>query len=394
MITILKYPEIVVFANNAAIVEFEVEISEIFEYETFKRNAVIEIFNESDELLGTDILQFVPVLKSTELYNAILQFDISVYLQDKQKASFSENYFTELGIIQANLTNKTYCKIHHTLYDSETGNFEEFDSVTTDIITAVQGGFSKLFQISYADTVLNFFNRFLTWQPEKKILTTENDLLFFLYKETSQNCKIKFNLYFNDDSTQTVYSEVFTLTQYEAYKINSSFLQNNFSTYETLTKKVISYDCSIVTSAGVELISKRTYSINRDYYFNINQLFYKNSLGAFDLIYFKGVSEIENEFETQKGSFNDIAKTFLSKYSENKIVNSGWFSFSFLLPKKAKTYIIELVKSLEIYELLSNRIIPIIIFTNKFTINESDKFLYSIELEYKYASDEVYYSTL
>jgi len=386
MITILKYPEINVFEKHEAIVEIRSDYSY---FRTFHK-IYLRIFNSANVLLGTEIINCKEISNGQgqlgePLNYAIAKFDISAYFKNSEKHFPNYSMFSTTGIVQTNLVKSYYCEVFET-YGID--NIEHLNE-TLAYINVIPGGFSKLFKESYSGSTLEFLNRFLTWQPEKKISLDEFDFLYFYSYNSFNYIQPRIVLYFDDGTSQVLNLDPVSDNEYSIFSINCSFYANNLQNYETTDKKITKYEISILNEQGETIIEKRTFHVNHDYFNNRKKFMYKNSIGGFDLIEFKGVSENSNEISKAAGSFKGIEKTFSSKYSKMQTANSGWLQYSFVDAKRAKTYIIEFIKSTEAFEILDNSIIPITIKSDKIKVHQSDKFIYSVEIEYQHSIIDV-----
>jgi hypothetical protein len=148
------------------------------------------------------------------------------------------------------------------------------------------------------------------------------------------------------------------------------------------------------TASEINLSETRTYYIDRNIYNFGRQFVFMNSLGTFDIIHLKGLSENVNELQRTIGFFQTLNKTSHSEFSENYKVASGFICNQFDDIGAAQRYITELFNSREIYEIVGQRFVSISPASNKVKINKDAEFLYSFIFDYNYSHTDQFYAPL
>jgi len=327
--------------------------------------------------------------------NAVANFDMSDYCkQDKKLRITIFNLLDRLPNFEE-LSSYISFKIFET-YDNDGIQH----NATNFAAWFVHGGFSKIYLENYNKQNKNFYDnfltadkKFLTWAPAKKLTWNQHDFLWWL-PDVTMWVYYKITMYFTDNTNQAIDSaEKYVLGKRLAY-INTSYLANLLDTYETTNKKINYYNVQVFNSDDVAQTEIKTYYIDRNTYNFGRQFIFKNSLGAYDIMHLKGLSEHNNEIQRTIGYFDTKDQVTYSEFSENYKVASGFVVNSFADLSSAQRYITELINSREIYEIVGKEIVPIVCLNDKLNVNKDKEFLYSFTFEYKYAYTDSFFSPL
>jgi len=326
------------------------------------------------------------------------EFDIAEYMKKEQSKMFTFYYNSILNI--HNFIN-TFSVVAYELYNNDGIEHEITPAVSS--FAGIQGGIGTQLLKQFESTEKTFSSffvetpRFLTWmQRDYKITSrTAEERLYFVVFPTI-HLKIKIDLLFDDNSSQTVTVYTKYGVQDQIYEINSSFKTLGIGSYETATKKITKYSVFVTKADDSEYLNdKFTYLIDEKYYNKEVQFFFKNSFGCYDTLVFRGAEEQDNEFKF------DIVQN-IERFRTNIIseeihqINTGWMSNLFKDCKRASQYLKELFLSNDIYTIDENNNIVKIIITNKKqkTVFKDGEYLYSFDIEYLTAEQEKFYSEI
>ena len=336
-------------------------------------------------VIGTEEL---PVIENS------VTFDISDYLKSEQKIDLNIFQLFEKKIQQTQLSSKYYFRI----WETYNNDGIEHNAINGNTYYAFNGGFSTIFLSNYnAEGKTFYFNfiidekKILSWSPNKKLTWNQHEVMFF-YGIINGNGFPRYTLYFSDDTSQVVDMPQSLVKINEYHFVNTSYLANEFSNYETPSKLITHYDIIILSATFVEVTETRTYYLDRNYYNQGRQFIFKNSLAGYDIIHLKGLSENTDEIQRTVGFFqtkNDISFT---EFTETFEAASGFLVNSYKSVEDAQRYIIELFNSHEIYEIVGKEIIPVIQNDKKVLIKRDREFLYSFEFEYEYAYSDRFFA--
>lgn len=312
-------------------------------------------------------------------------FDISNYLQTAETFNFDIFRFQGNDIRETSLSKQFSIE----MYEMRKFGTEEFYNQILEPFWVVQGGFSEAYIANEGKSLLQYAGEFLTRQPEKIINREEYDILYF-FSASDGIVKSKIEVFFNDGSTSTLYSGEYQIVSMKIYEVNSSFFGNSLSSVETAGKQIEKYYFSVADSNNVSISAKRCYKITST---PVNQkhFFFRNSFGCFDVMSFRGNSDISYEISRMVDVFFRNERTLSSSFREIRKANTGWLASSYAVPAKAFDYTAEILLSAEIYELAGFWALPVIPVTTDRKPSESGNFNYSFGFEYKFAfSDRLY----
>jgi len=374
-LSVIEYPNSLIFSDNPARIRISIN----------NLDAALTRIN----LRITDSnLNFLAKIK-VPVINGVASFDLSEFINFEIDMNFDIYRFYRQGIYQTSLAKHINIEAYATVSDSLT----EYSLINCEPLTVINGAISKAYLKNNIYEITDFSGNFFTWQPEKKINRTDFDILYFL-SLTFQTVTQKFKLYYSNNTTEIVSFEPTAILANTIYEMNAGFDANSLAIYETETKSIVKYEIYIENSLGVKIINNRSFEISTQYFSNLKQFLFKNSLGCFDFVQLRGVYSNEHEISRiESENENEISIDF-SNFTENRTVNSGWLSYSYSNSKQAKEYLLEFLKSTEIYEIVGYFIIPIQILSEKYKVSKSDIFNHSAEIEYKYSFTDESYSDM
>lgn len=238
-------------------------------------------------------------------------------------------------------------------------------------------------EYSFTDFIITY-KSFLTWQPiSKTINRTQPEKLFFLVFNNINSLELHIKVYYTD-GTNSDDQELFTFSdvnQYDVYEFMVGFSQIDFSKFSS--KTVASYDIWLEDNAGNIQSQVRTFVLDAKTYRHERIFLFRNSFGGFDTLRATGRKTQLNEYERMIRDRNDEGFSLQGHYQvlERSIfsINSGWLSLA------QRNWLRELLLSREAYEILGGYKFPILITDDKREFRDDDNYLYSLEINYKYA---------
>ncbi|NHZ86028.1 MAG: hypothetical protein GWP19_09120, partial [Planctomycetia bacterium] len=343
---------------------------------------------QSGIIVGEDAL---PVI------NNAVSFDISDLL--KKKKILDINIF-DLFDKTIKKIDGLFEKFNLDIFETYNGDGIEHNTIYLGSFKVLQAGFSTIFLKNYDAANKSFYNnflledkKFLTWASKKTLTWNQHDLLFFIStKPSTINYHARFTLYFDDASTTNVDTEKILLLFPTITYFSTSLLTHSLLSYET-DNKLVKYDVVMNDDNEIAQSEVKTYYVDRTFYNQQRQFIFKNSIGGYDVIMLKGITDSTDEIQRTVGFFQTEDIITHSDFKESYSANSGFLITQYKDPKSAKKYIIELINSREIYEILGQEFIPVIPSDKKISITRDDEFLYSFNFNYKYAYADEFYST-
>ncbi len=374
--TIISTPELVILSGNPVLFTIQQSTIQVAHF------VHIEILNEFSEVVGTDV-------RPATADNSEITFNVSDYLKEEVSEMFTFDKLNTAGLQISKLSRKFNFVIFET-WNNETSRHNE--TLLPDDYIVMQGFLSRNYEKyyrknikynEYYSTLLQADKRFITHQLKERISTIyRNDILYFL-SLIDDVVNMKFRLFFDDNSSIEIFKNAYLVDSNTYYFFSSGFITNDLQAYE-IGKKITKYEVYIVDTNNNLQTEIITYDINRTYYNNRTNFVFKNTLGTFDTIELLGVEEYENEFEKIISYTKGREIITNSKKSNSISVNSGWLSNLFKDTKLASLYFIELFNSTEIFEIIDENLVPILIQSNKLSSYQSNIFNYSFKIEYSH----------
>lgn len=384
-LTVQKQPNTIVLSGNPA--EFVVSSDTII---ISNHKIHVQIYDTNsygaiNQLIGEESL---PVINNSA------EFDISDYLYKSTELNITIYDLFDKIPRPLSALNSYYVKI----FETYNGDNTPRNLSTIGPLFSVDGGFSKIFLNNYLANGKNFYDdflldtkSFLTWSPVKKIGWNQHDFLFFI-THSADYYYYKIIAYFKNSQTEEIDSEQALLNAYTLAWVNSSYLANQLDSIDTIDNVIDYYTVQVFNSQDEAVTEQKTYYIDRGTYPQNRQFIFKNSLGAYDIICLKGISEHVNGINRTVGYFQTKEAISFSEFIENYKAASGFLVTHYNDLSSAQRYITELFNSREIYEILGKEIIPVIPTGDKLKVKKDDEFLYSFVFEYSYAYTDEYFS--
>jgi len=238
-------------------------------------------------------------------------------------------------------------------------------------------------QYSFTDFITTY-KSFLTWQPtSKKINRTQPEKLFFLVFNNVASLELHIKVYFTDgtDSGDQELVTIAGVSRYDVYELMVGYNQIDFTKINA--KAVSSYEIWLEDNAGNIQSQTRTYTIDPRSYRNERIFLFRNSFGGYDTLRATGRKKHTNEYERLILEKNLANFTLQEQYQvlEQSVfsINTGWLSFA------QRNWLRELLISKEVYEIIGGYKFPIILQDEKSELKDDENYLYSLEINYKYA---------
>jgi hypothetical protein len=253
--------------------------------------------------------------------------------------------------------------------------------------------------------------KFLTFQPEKKLVSKAQPEWLLMNANTSAGAFafIRVELQFNESPNTN-----FTIAWNAAWNdklvlIPVGFEQLGLSAYETATKQVLSYTVFVYGSGGIlnRLTEFRHYIVDQRAHREEKFLLFFNSLTGIDTVRLKGTaakqlqssqevveSVLDDSTTTAQGTMNMINKSYQNAFG----ANTGF------LRKSEIDYYTELLKAEQVFEcgvippkieglsVFQMEFKKLIITSNKYQQHETNQFLWSYDIDFKYAWEDINYT--
>ncbi len=269
---------------------------------------------------------------------------------------------------------------------------------------AIAGGVSRELQQDYLLQSTDYFSieanlkRFLTWAPDGKLCSasTPEKLFFLLFGENPPftyllSVKITYT-----DGTNYSFSATTVVTLEDETVLECMVGHDHLGLGEKQPTKTIDYwEVWLINQQGESISEIRRFVLDKLYREFERTFLFKNSLSAYDVVRFVGKAEYSLEYERIRATIettdapthkNAPEKLFEVTEWQRMTVNSGFIS------KETKDYLRDLESSTEVYEIIDNKLYPVIISNAKFNPFFKDKeTLYSLSLEYDRAYQEKFY---
>lgn len=241
-----------------------------------------------------------------------------------------------------------------------------------------------------------FKKDFLTNQPRQLYIskTQPIKLSFLVWKSGITSIKLKTHITYLDGLSSTLVKSI-SASQYEAFECILSLLKLGIDADE-----VDNYEVWLTDQDDNRISISRYFYIDHVYRENERTFLFQNSLGSVEALRFSGVSETKVNLDRSsiaiinEESFTwrnfEIRNNFNIETQKFKF-NSGWLNNLAVYPKQFADYLREFYLSRGIYELINNRLYPILITSKKQFIDESDESLTYVEFEAERAYTDKYF---
>lgn len=228
------------------------------------------------------------------------------------------------------------------------------------------------------------YKSFLTWQPTtKKINQTQPEKLYFLVYNDIISMELHIKVYFTDgtDSGDQELETIAGVNQYEVYELMIGYSQIDFT---KISAKIVDYyEIWLEDGTGTVQSEVRTYQVDTKTYRNERIFLFRNSFGGFDTFRATGRKTQVNEYERLILDKNDEGFSLQEQYQilERSVFtcSTGWITLA------QRNWLRELLLSKEAYEIINGYKFPILITDEKREFRDDENYLYSLEINYRYA---------
>lgn len=273
---------------------------------------------------------------------------------------------------------------------------ERYDNVVrrltsySNVVYAILGAFDYKMvaalngqDYSYLDFIITY-KSFLTWQPASKTINlTQPEKLFFLVFNDISSAVVHIRVYYTDgtDSGDQELETISSVDQYTVYELMVGYSQIDFSKW--IEKAILKYEIWLEDNAGNVQSQTREFILETKTFRHERIFLFRNSFGAMDTFRATGRKTQRNEYERMVIESNhegfSIQDQYLALERSVFTVNTGWLTFA------QRNWLRELLLSREVYEIIGDYKFPIIIQDEKRDFMDDDNYLYSLEINYKYA---------
>jgi hypothetical protein len=252
-------------------------------------------------------------------------------------------------------------------------------------------------------------NAFLTWFPRtiNRTVTPAESLriywLQFVSPSTYIAVKLRTILTFSDGTTATMdESSTFQANPYRVFEWGVGYTDLGIAAWVATNypgKTVQSYTVQVVqnvTGVYSAVSEALTFILDNKYYSDTRQLLFRNSLGAFDTIMLKGIGKKEYNFERETADKSrDLSSaetvtvgtpdriTWRATSRRKVTANTGWIT------RQELDWLNELMESTEAYEVISGKLYPVNMLSDKVTHTPDNEYLHSATIEYEYANNSL-----
>lgn len=341
-------------------------------------DVLMETTYKSDSYLKIHSQELKPIANTTifELQDALhayLEYDLPT--------------FEQTTITRCNNILKRY-KIR---YAEKYGTDPEYKETTiSDVCYVLKGALSHIensYTTAYIDSHLIGSQKFNTWQPRiKKVTNHQQEYLYFLVPASTTSLKLKAKHYYTDGTTSTVTAKTKSGTvQYELYTIPAGYDQIiTPSTGKTVWK----YEVWIENQSDVVKSEVFTYILTSKASISDRYFMFENSVGVFDTFRATGTSIeglklenrvsqhiIENAYDYTKGIYEKHATSSQKPLT----INTGWLTL------EQTKWLEQLISSKRVYEIVSDKFVPVIIKTDSIVVDTSRLNARSFAFDYYHA---------
>lgn len=350
-------------------------------------------------LLGEDFKPY----ETQGLYSGMARFDASEYLY-AQLLSFSPPHFY--------LSFPGY--LHHKYSDYVLKYMVGFAEKVSGVIQpfvydtyryALGGGFSRERLVYNNKNWVDYFKlsenqqKFLTWAPREKMShPLAKESLFFLFQLPGYKYfRIKVEAWDHGSGHALVNAtDLLPITSWSVFELTVGYQALNL---EFLTEKpAVRWTVWLVNELGQTISEKRTFYLDPKYQETVRHFRFRNSFGAYDSIMCTGKFQVNLEYERETAGFSDpfeketpynsLKRATEIKEKITKKAVTGWVKQDYL------SFLLDFMRSLEVYEIDIANIYPVIITTKKTSFLKDQDYNYALEFDYETANLNDFYSTL
>ena len=287
---------------------------------------------------------------------------------------------------------------------------EKYDGVvrklTFDLIRhAIGGGLSRDTLVAWNEAGNIFFDdadnkkRFLTWAPVMQELGADvPQKIFFVFQDVTAYTQYKLvavlvmedGSVFKQDCTALA-----TVTPWSVVECSSGYDQLNLGMIDP-TQPVLRWYVFLENEYGNQISETRGFTLDLDTYETQRVFMFRNSFSAYDIVRFTGKGELGPEYDRVSGtrvedddytSLNAPIRLFSAIETQKMKANSGWISLA------SKKHLRDFMLSREAYEIIDDKLYPIIVTSQKSQAFTSDDIkLLSLDIEYERAYNDMFWS--
>ncbi|MFH0760710.1 MAG: hypothetical protein V2A67_04340 [Bacteroidota bacterium] len=343
------------------------------------------------QTLGEDIL---PVDSNGEA-----AFNVQSLFADQVRSEFLHpELSTEIATLRANLC-REYRIRYYERYEDNTASGKLFTSESYYILA---GGVSPLQEAIFTRqgsslwAKIGYNQYFLTWQPREKLVDRyQIEKLFYLVREPLTSLVLRIRIHYLDGSTSGPIAQAVVDIPAEKTVYEFSLTLNTLQLPGYDQHTIEYYEVWMENGQGDRISEKRTYRMDYGYHEFLRYFLFKNSLGGWDTLRTMGKVNSTREYSRTTGKHISQSQDTDRDHSLFQIgvlekgtflAQTGW------VKREEVDWLRELLLSETIYQVLSDRLVPVLI-TEKTTHSLMDgEDLFSLEFEYTYSHEGGQYS--
>jgi len=274
--------------------------------------------------------------------------------------------------------------------------------VESDVLYAVKGGlpYEQWHPSEYFSEIVLTQKKALNYEAAGELVgKDETRYMFWLYPfddESDQTVNIV--VHFADGSTNTYTYDTTTIStiKWAVCCMAVGYNRMNLDSLVIGGKDIVSYTVAVLNNDDIVIASKRYYLDYRTFY-RTEQILYRNSLGAVETIRLRGQIDFEADYVRQNASkimapayftdgiLNNQNSNYFSEETEKKVGDTGFLS------KAAQQKIRALFLAEETYELVGDKLLPVIISSANAKFYSNRDSLIAIQIEWKKAYANQFY---
>lgn len=253
---------------------------------------------------------------------------------------------------------------------------------TGDLFYALPGGLSQADHDLLTLVGSDYFGgltanyRFLNWCPDNKPTYWESPERLYLFNTEAEAYTIYAKILYAESTTETI--AIGTIdTQYKIYEILCGLHEVKPDVDPSL---VASYQV-YAERDGTPLSETKTFVVNQTRYYRTRSFFFKNSFDVYEVITCTGQFAVSDDIsrDTSEVAGNRVyrIKVFKSENLPKFTGNTGFFSGS-----KARNWAQEFLLSSDVYWIIGDALVPVVLSGGDIERESDDLFLYSASFEF------------
>jgi hypothetical protein len=325
----------------------------------------------------------------SEYLESLLETDTSRFTWPEVSETFVHEFSNYIQAYKVSLAEKYSGVVRKMTFDTERH--------------AIGGGLSRETLISWNEAAEHFYDntdnktRFLTWAPAMRELGADvPQKLFFVFQSVSQQYRLCASVIFSDGSVIKKYcSDLAAATSWSVVECVAGYDQLNLGALNP-SVPVLRWYMFLENELGNKISESRGYTLDVDVYETQRVFMFRNSFSAYDIVRFTGKGELSMEYDRVSGSrivdeeytsLNAPVKLFSSIESQKLKANSGWISLA------EKKHLRDFLLSRETYEIVDDKLYPIIVTSQKSQAFTSDDVtLHSLDIDYDRSYNDMFWS--